>query len=81
MRREFFFDDLTARDVAERLRVRAEVEAYLNAVALTVARMNGAGNNERVMLNGSGTGIIVVSSADNVDDAIPEAAAMDGKRK
>ncbi len=50
---------MTARDVAERLRVRAEIDAYLNAIVLTVARMNGAKPDDGVSLNRMGTGIIL----------------------
>lgn len=57
--REILFDELTAKDVAERLRLIDACNNYLNAVALTVARLNGAGVNDRVMLNREGTGIVV----------------------
>lgn len=63
-KKEFLFDELTARDVAERLRVRAEIDAYLNAVALTVARVNGCAPTDRVMLNAAGTGVVFASPPD-----------------
>ena len=63
MQKEILFDELTARDMAERLRMRAEIDAYLNTVCLTVARMNGCAPTDRVMLNASGTGIIVAPPA------------------
>lgn len=86
--REFFFDELTARDVAERLRVRAEIDAYLNAVALTTARLNGARPDERVILNRDGSGVIVTLQNGMVTDITPgvadgsgDAPEMAGKRQ
>lgn len=59
---EILFDDLTARDVAERLRMFNEIQAYLNAVVLTVGRVNGAGPQDTVQLNKAGTGVVITAS-------------------
>lgn len=88
MTKEILFDDMTARDVAERLRLQAEIQSYINAVALTVARMNGAGAADTVSLNRAGTGIVIASTeiSGGGDDGEPvtlpaEAAAMARKRE
>lgn len=64
---EFLFDELTARDVAERLRVRAEIDAFLNAVLLTTARMNGATGADRVILNNAGNGVLIIANGGDLD--------------
>lgn len=81
--KEIFFDELTARDMAERLRMRAEIDAYLNAVCLTVARMNGCAPTDRVMLNAAGTGIIVstASPAEGGDGEKPAFAKASAGKK
>jgi len=59
--KEFSFDSMTAKDVAERLRLLNELNNYINAVVLTTARMYGCGLDDRVHLNRDGTGIVVTS--------------------
>lgn len=82
--KEILFDELTARDVAERLRVRAEIDAYLNAIVLTVARMNGCAPTDRIGMNEAGTGIIISGAAAENGEAPGEAvispAPVDGRK-
>lgn len=77
---EVFFDALTAAEVVDRLRLQAEINSILNAIALTTARMNGARGDDRVMLNNEGTGIVIIRNAvgneyDEAGEVLPEAAA------
>lgn len=59
MQKEILFDALTAQEVASRLAVIRENQTAVNMIALTVARMNGAGPDDRIGLNDAGTGIVV----------------------
>lgn len=82
--REILFDELTAKDVAERLRLIDACNNYLNAVALTVARLNGVRADSRIGLNQAGTGILIHDQATEPweGDGTPEAAAdSSGKRQ
>lgn len=77
---EFFFDELTAGEVADRLRLQAEINTFLNAVALTTARMNGARGDDRVMLNKEGTGVVIVrNTAVTENGEAPEVLPEAGK--
>lgn len=58
--KEILFDELTAAEVAERLRAIHLNQVAVDTACLTVARMNGCGPADRVQLNQSGTGIVII---------------------
>ncbi len=65
MEKEIFFDEMTAREVAERLalierldRERREQVAIVNAITLTLARWSGCAPTDVVRLNAGGTGVL-----------------------
>ena len=59
MQKTILFDAMTAAEVKQRLEIIIQNQQIVNAVALTVARMNGAAPDTDVRLNETGTGIII----------------------
>lgn len=77
MEKEVLFDPITAAEVAERLRLVREHQGAVNVIALTVARMHGAGGEDVVRLNAAGTGVVIVS-ADAVEAVGPGGSGEPG---
>jgi len=61
MQKTILFDAMTAAEVKQRLEIITQNQQIVNAMALTVARMNGAAPDTDVRLNETGTGIIMTT--------------------
>ena len=66
MEKEIFFDEMTAREVTERLalierldRERREQIGIVNAITLTLARWSGCAPTDVVRLNAGATGVLI----------------------
>lgn len=81
MQKTILFDAMTAAEVKQRLEIITQNQQIVNAVALTVARMNGAAPDTDVRLNEAGTGIVITMADSYESEGVSEPSEGAQKRQ